>query len=203
MTKPTFFDIRALLAQVALPFYQIKRDMPLPFENHRNENDAEHSWSLAFLGCALAPEVDPALDVGKVTIFATLHDVVEVKAGDTSYWADQTLHDTKIEREKRALHDLTKQFPQFPNLFAYIHEYEQKSSNEALFVYALDKFLNMFIVFESKGYYMHKNKLTSSFTRPRLQKQRTKAHAHPVVARYYDALEHELYKHPEYFYPQE
>ncbi len=201
MPKITLEDISLLFNKVVLPFYQLERDMPLPVKNHRNENDAEHSWSLTLLACALAPEIDPALDVGKIAIFATVHDVVEIKAGDTSLWADQSLHDTKAGREKDALASFTRQFPQFPSLFNYIHQYEQKDTDEALFVYALDKLVNLLIVYEAKGYYYkNKYKITHNAARERLETHRSKAHSHPKIAAYYEELRRVLDDHPEYFY---
>ncbi len=43
MNKPTHEDIENLLRKIILPFYHIKRDMPLPVGERRWENDAEHS----------------------------------------------------------------------------------------------------------------------------------------------------------------
>lgn len=43
MAKPTHSDIDSLLRTLVLPFYHIKRDMPLPLGERRWENDAEHS----------------------------------------------------------------------------------------------------------------------------------------------------------------
>lgn len=76
MSQPDFSDIQQLVRQLVLPFYTLERDLPLPIQNHRNENDAEHSWSLALLACSLAPEIDPQLDVGKICQYAVVHDLV-------------------------------------------------------------------------------------------------------------------------------
>ncbi len=75
--RPTSDHIQHLLTELVIPFYELKRDMPLPIPSRRMETDAEHSWSLSILACSLAPEIDPSLDVGRVCQFAVLHDLTE------------------------------------------------------------------------------------------------------------------------------
>src|SRR3712207_5365806 len=96
-------DIKSLFHKIIIPFHTIERDTTLPLANHRSDNDAEHSWSLSLMAVALAPEINPQLDVGKISIFATVHDLVEIYAGDTSVWAEPALQDNKAQREKEAL----------------------------------------------------------------------------------------------------
>lgn len=194
-------DIKRLFHKVIIPFHTIERDTTLPLPSHRADNDAEHSWSLALLAIALAPEIDPKLDVGKVSIFATVHDLVEVYAGDTSVWADKTQHESKEERESDALARLKTDFPEFTTLFAYIDEYETGLSSEAKFVYALDKFLNLLAIIEDKGYYYRvKHKITKERYLEQLKDHKIKAHTHPVVAQYYDELRELFDKNPAHFY---
>lgn len=194
-------DIKHLFHKVIIPFHTIEQDTTLPLSDHRTDNDAEHSWSLALLAIALAPEVDPDLDVGKVSVLATVHDLVEIYAGDTSVWADTAHIKHKKEREAKALTQLKKDFPQFPTLFAYIDEYEASSSNEAKFVYALDKFLNLLAIIEDKGYYYRvKHKITRERYLEHLKSHKTKAHTHPVIGRYYDELRELFDKNPAHFY---
>src|SRR5438874_2443476 len=110
MPKPNFDEIRKFVRELVLPFYQLERDLSLPIQNHRNETDAEHSWSLALIAIALAPHIDPALDVNKACTFAIVHDLVEVYAGDTSVWAADEHHATKHGREVAALEQIKKRF---------------------------------------------------------------------------------------------
>ncbi|MEK7152377.1 MAG: HD domain-containing protein, partial [Patescibacteria group bacterium] len=114
MSRPTHTQIEYLLRTLVLPFYHIKRDMPLPIGERRRENDAEHSWSIAMLACSLAREIDPNLDVGKICQFAVAHDLVEVYAGDTSTFASEAKHASKAEREEKALQTITREFAHFP-----------------------------------------------------------------------------------------
>jgi 5'-deoxynucleotidase YfbR-like HD superfamily hydrolase len=78
MAKPTYAEVERLFSDLVLPFYYLERDMALPGKVHRNETDAEHSWSLAFIGCSLAAKVDPSLDLGLIAQLAIVHDVLEV-----------------------------------------------------------------------------------------------------------------------------
>ena len=200
MSQPSFEDLENFLQNLILPFYEIERDLSLPIQNHRNENNAEHSWGLAVMGLSLAPLVDPKLDVGKVAIYAVIHDLVEVFAGDTSVWAEQKLLDSKEPREKQARKVLAKRFSNFPYLIQSVNEYDKKDTPEAKFVYALDKFLALLTLYEDKGYYYLRGKIT----RERFDKQhelhRKKAHSHPDIASYYEQLRAAFDAHPEYFY---
>ncbi len=195
-----FEDIKMLVHELILPFYQLERDLSLPIQNHRNETDAEHSWSLALLVLALAPKIDPKVDVHKACSFAVIHDLVEVYAGDTSVWAANDQHATKHEREAKALKIIKEHFKQFPSLGQLIEEYESKNSNEALFVFALDKFLALLMLYEDKGYYYHRDKITKQRFDKQFELHRKKAKSHKEVSKYYELLRAEFDAHPEFFY---
>jgi 5'-deoxynucleotidase YfbR-like HD superfamily hydrolase len=197
----TLDDIKQLFRTIIIPFHTLERDMPLPLPNHRPDNDAEHSWSLSFLAISIASEIDPTLDVGKVSIFATVHDLVEVYAGDTSVWADAATLASKSQREQLALQKLRTNFPHFPSIFRYIDEYEARQSNEAKFVYALDKFINLLTIVEDNGYYYReKYKITKAQYQQQLVSHKQKAHSHPAVGKYYDELRALFDTNPEHFY---
>ncbi len=198
-SKPEFKDIQKLLNELILPFYEIDRDLYLPIQNHRRENDAEHSWSLALLAMALAPEVDESLDVGKVAMFAVVHDLVEVYAGDTSVWAAKEEHATKAQREKAAAATINKRFTRFASIGKTIDEYESKKSPEAKFVWALDKFLALLMLYEDGGYYYHHHKITYEQFEKQFVTHRKKAHADPVVKEYYEQLR-KKFSDPKYFH---
>jgi 5'-deoxynucleotidase YfbR-like HD superfamily hydrolase len=194
-------DIKKFFHKVIIPFHTIERDLTLPLPDHRADNDAEHSWSLSILSIALAPEIDSSLNVGLVAVFATVHDLVEVYAGDTPVWSSKDQLATKKEREDQSLKRLKSEFPYFSTLFSYIDQYETKSTKEAQFVYALDKFLNMLSIIEDKGhYYKEKNKITKVKYDAQLKSHRNKAHAHPAVAKYYDELRELFDNNPDNFY---
>src|SRR5262245_60113888 len=87
--KPTLDELERVVRELVIPFYRVDRDMYIPKDGRgtrKLENDAEHCWSLAFLACAIAPQVDASLDVGKIAQLAIVHDVPEIFAGDVSTW---------------------------------------------------------------------------------------------------------------------
>lgn len=200
MTKPTHTDIENLIRNIILPFYHIKRDMPLPIGERRWENDAEHSWSVAFLACVLAPQIDPQLDVGKIAQFATAHDVVEVYAGDTSTFAVEDDLLSKAEREEAALQRLAKEFTHFPWIVQTIEEYERRDTDEAKFVYALDKYITVAYDYIDEGKLFQERKMTLAEYNKSLEAHRQKAQHHTEVAKYYEEVRGLLDAHPEFFH---
>lgn len=200
MSQPDFSDIQQLVRQLVLPFYALERDLPLPIQNHRNENDAEHSWSLALLACSLAPEIDPQLDVGKICQYAVVHDLVEVYAGDTSVLAPGSELASKAVREAAALWQIKQRFTKFPWLTRTIEAYEKKADDEAVFVYALDKFLALLLLYEDGGYYYRHHKISKKRFDRQFRPHREKAHAHPAIGQYYDQLRDLFDALPELFH---
>lgn len=200
MKKPTHANIDKLICNIILPFYHVKRDMPLPIGERRLENDAEHSWSLAFLASALAPQIDPVLDVGKIAQFAIVHDIVEVYAQDTSVFANEDDLNSKHEREALALSRIAAEFPQFPWIVKTIEEYERRDTNEARFVYALDKYIAIAYDYIDEGKLFRERKVTLDEYNGHLVSHRKKAHTHDKVAEYYEEVRALLDANPEFFH---
>jgi putative hydrolases of HD superfamily len=114
------------------------------------ENDAEHSFQLAVLAIYIIDAEKLSLDLSKVLLFALLHDLPEVHTGDVS------AHDTvarigKEEREKVSIQLILQEFPEFNTFKTAIEEYEALESDEAKFVYALDKIIPGINVLENGG----------------------------------------------------
>ncbi len=202
MKKPTHADLENLIRKIILPFYHVKRDMPLPIGERRWENDAEHSWSVAFLACALAPQIDPKLDVGKIAQYATAHDVVEVYANDTSTFATEEELASKAEREEAALERIAKEFAHFPWIVQTIKEYERKATDEAKFVYALDKYIAVTYDYIDEGQLFRERKVTLVEYSKSLEAHRKKAQSHPEVGKYYEEVRSLLDSHPEFFHAE-
>jgi putative hydrolase of HD superfamily len=199
-SKPHHADVQDLIQSLILPFYHVKRDSPLPIGERRFENDAEHSWSLALLACALAPEVNKKLDVGKICQFAIAHDLVEIFADDTSNFADPEKVASKDVREEQALRKIEIEYAHFPWIVDTIHAYERKDTEEAKFVYALDKYLPVYFDYLDHAKLFRERKLTLDAYNKILEPHREKAHAHPAVAEYYDEIRDLINQHPEYFH---
>lgn len=200
MSKPTHDQIEKLITKVILPFYHVKRDMPLPVGERRSENDAEHSWSLAFLACALAPEIDQKLDVGLICQFAIVHDLVEVYAGETAVHGNPQYVRTKDTRETEAAKILEKEFVYLPWISETMAAYSRKDTDEAKFIYALDKYIPVFFDYLDQAQLFRERKMSLQKYNQELEQHRKKAHSHPEVGKYYDEVRAILNEHPEHFY---
>ena len=107
----------------------------------RHENDAEHCYQLALVAWFLLETHQLNLDKTKVIGLAMVHDVVEAYAGDMTAFASPEQRALHAEREKQAAQTLQADWPTFTSLHELIAEYETRETDEALFVYALDKLL--------------------------------------------------------------
>jgi putative hydrolase of HD superfamily len=144
---PRLIEFQKLL----LTFSQIDRVIDRKHHDaYIRENDTEHSYNLALTAWYLAPYF-PQLDSNSLIKFALAHDLVEVHAGDTYAFADKELIDSKAAREAEAVKQLKADWPDFPELHDVIHEYEQKTSEEAKFIYALDKIMPIMTIYISEG----------------------------------------------------
>lgn len=202
MTKPKLEDVKQLVHEIVLPFYLIDRDMDIQLTNtrHRKETDAEHAWSIALVACSIAPLIDKRLDVGKIAQLAVVHDLVEIYAGDVSIWGTKEDLAQKEKREAESLKKLELKFGHFPWLIENIKEYEHKSSNEALFVYAVDKLVPFFFRVLVKPAPFERKQLTLDEFKVGIEKSRIKAKSHPIISEYFEEMLEVFFSHPEYFY---
>ena len=200
MTKVPIASLQQLIEEVIFPFYRVERHTPLRFQPGRWENDAEHSWSLALIAAALAPHIDPTLDIGKICQFATVHDLVEVYAGDTSNFATESEKATKDKREAAALKKLESNLRALPWITKTITEYERQDMPEARFVKATDKLIPILYDYIEEGQFYHEEKITIESWREQLQAHRQKAQAHPGVFEYYDEVWRMLETNPHFFH---
>ena len=91
------------------------------------ESVAAHSWGMAILALKLCPN---NLDLERVLKLCLVHDLPEVIVGDLTPSDDRS---TKAADERAAMQQLA---PEWVNLF---DEYEEQSTDEAVFVRSLDK----------------------------------------------------------------
>jgi len=202
MKKPTNDDVKKLIEEIVIPFSLIERDMSIPMENgHRQENDAEHSWSIALVACTLAPHIDPTLDIGLVSQYALVHDLVEIYASDVSIWADDKTLAQKDENERKALEVIKQKYSHFPWLTQTIEAYEKQDSNEALYVRSIDKYVPLIIRFLEDGRYFKERGITKEIFDRAIQTPRLKAHGHKAAAEYYEMMLKLYEEHPEQFAP--
>jgi putative hydrolase of HD superfamily len=121
-------------------------------DSDRNENDVEHSYSLAVLAWYINNLSKLNLNTDKLLKYALVHDLVEVYAGDTFlYHKDADFVRSKQKREKEAAHKLKKEYSDFSELHKTIEQYEKHEDEESKFIYALDKIEPMLNIYMDKG----------------------------------------------------
>lgn len=110
----------------------------------RRENTAEHSWQIIVFAQILLPYAKDRdkIDLLKVLKMLSIHDVVEIGAGDTFVY-DQAAHKGKYEREWACANELFGILEEplrseFLNLW---QEFEAKESPEAIFANAVDRIM--------------------------------------------------------------
>ena len=105
----------------------------------RNENDAEHSWHMAIMAYLLREYSNEPVDIARVMLMCLIHDVVEIDAGDTYAYDEESLA-TQQEREDRAKERLFSMLPQdqAEELTEIFEEFEAYETPESKFAHAMD-----------------------------------------------------------------
>jgi putative hydrolase of HD superfamily len=122
-------------------------------DGSRKENDAEHSWHLAVMAAILSEyAVQKNLDILQVVKMVLIHDVVEIDAGDTYLYDEQAAKD-KAEREQKAADRLFHLLPedQAEEFRMLWEEFEERTTPEAKFAAALDRFQPLLHNYLTKG----------------------------------------------------
>ncbi len=181
----TLNGVQFLAEHAYIPFAEIERAIPWPLSKiDRNENDAEHSYSLALIGATLAEPL--GLDSAKVTLYATVHDFVERYAGDTSVW-DEKLLETKEQREAEALEFIRANYPE--TLSNTIEDYDNLVDEESKFIYALDKLIPTIMIVADNGRFWKENSISYAMFLERAQYVTAqKVAIYPVVSLWYQEL---------------
>jgi 5'-deoxynucleotidase YfbR-like HD superfamily hydrolase len=126
------------LGKSAMYFSRIER-IPRYADGER-ETDTEHSFMLALVAPELAAALEYPLDIGLVSQFATVHDLIELKTDDvaTFLFTDSQQHQKEIT-EHQALGELLNELP--PHTAHLVGRYESQTEPEARFVRYVDKLL--------------------------------------------------------------
>jgi putative hydrolase of HD superfamily len=106
----------------------------------RLENSAEHSWHLVLAAVVMAEHASVEVDLLRVLEMLTMHDLVEIDAGDTFAY-DAGHLGTKTERERAAADRIFALLPldQRARFRARWEEFEAHETPEARFANALDR----------------------------------------------------------------
>jgi hypothetical protein len=132
-------EIIDLVSGIITPLFKQEFTIVMPFNKKRHENVAEHSFGVSMLACALAEQIDPTLDTGKIAEYAIVQDVVEVYVGDVTVWESDEAMQKKIRDNSLASQQILKDYPLFPWISRKYQEFEKLDTPEKRFVYALDK----------------------------------------------------------------
>ena len=188
-----------LMTNLLIPSATVFRTTKVQPQLDRFENDAEHSFLLATLGCAVAQQMSPHLDLGKVSQYALVHDLVEAYAGDTSIWASAEDHASKAKREEEALELIEKRFgKRFPWVDQTIKKYELFDEPESCFVYALDKIIP-YIVMASIDHQPFPP--SEALYEEKMEIARTKIERYPELLSLFEDLYEDIKKRPHFFKP--
>ena len=129
----------------------ILRRTPLA-DASRLENSAEHSWHMALAAMTLAEYAPADIDQRRVLELITVHDLVEVYAGDTFAY-DLEAHATKAQRERDAAERLFGLLPGDQAVYfrECWDEFEAGGTREARYANALDRFQALLLNMSSGG----------------------------------------------------
>lgn len=136
MTRPD--DTLFFLQQMIIDLSLIDRRHYLAGTDRR-ENDIEHSASVMLLCWYIHDHYEIGLDITRIIKYALVHDFVERYAGDVNTYASAEELAAKVEKEREALTRLSTEFAAFPDLVRSMQAYEDRSDDESLFVWTVDK----------------------------------------------------------------
>jgi putative hydrolase of HD superfamily len=121
-------------------------------QSRRAENDAEHSWHFCLCVLVLAEHANVTIDVLRVLKMAIVHDLVEIDAGDTFAY-DAAAMVNQHEREAIAADRIFGLLPadQAREFRALWDEFEARTTPEAKFAHACDRFQPMLLNARTEG----------------------------------------------------
>jgi putative hydrolase of HD superfamily len=182
-----------------LRFSVIERATRHPDNFEKHETDTEHSYTLAMAAWFLA-QYFPQFDEHTIIKLSLVHDLLEVHAGDTYAFADASVLSGKAEREAAAVEQLAKEWPDFPEITSAIHEYEARQTDEAKFIYALDKLMPILLNYLNQGRsWQHHGVTFEKF----VAEKEAKIPISPEIYAYYKELLAILQEHLDFFANEE
>jgi putative hydrolase of HD superfamily len=108
----------------------------------RQESVAEHTWMMSLLAIVLLPKMQVKLDLTKVLKMIVIHDLAEAITKDMPAWESLANKAAKTKAEKLAITQIFSVLDEDSRaeLTKLWEEYEERKSNEALFVKVMDTF---------------------------------------------------------------
>jgi 5'-deoxynucleotidase YfbR-like HD superfamily hydrolase len=177
------------LQQLVADFSKVTR-APQLSDTGRLENDVDHSYALALTCWYLAPKLAPELSMEKIFKYALAHDIVELHAGDTFIFAEQSRLASKSEREDAATRQLYEEWPDFTEMVDSAKGYKEKIDEEAKFVKAVDKILPLIVIeLGENSEFWNRHKITLGMERENKVTILVSDHVAPYYKRVIDWLE--------------
>ncbi|MBI3983942.1 HD domain-containing protein [Candidatus Microgenomates bacterium] len=165
----------------------------------RLESDPEHSYKLADLALALAPRLNPGLDLVRVLEYALHHDKIENIVGDTSVWASAEMLDSKAQREADGMPALELALSLHPRITEIAHRYHARADAESRFVFALDKIEAILTIIYNRGLTWQDGSITAAMHQEKRVGLRKKVAQAPELLPLFDEIAAYLDAHPELF----
>lgn len=123
-------------------------------DDSRRENTAEHSWHTILVAQLLYEyaENKQELDLLQIVKMITIHDLVEIYAGDTFIF-DEKSNKNKFNRENQAAKKLFELLPydQGKEFYDLWLEFEKEETPNAIFASAIDKLMPVLLNTYSTG----------------------------------------------------
>ncbi len=110
------------------------------YASGRRENSAEHSWHVALMAAVLQPYANEPVALLHTIKMLLVHDIVEIDAGDTFAYADQS---SKAADEADAAARIFGMLPeaQRDEFVALWEEFDARTTPEARFANAMDRLM--------------------------------------------------------------
>lgn len=123
-------------------------------DDSRRENTAEHSWHSVLMAQILFEHADnkEELDLLHILQMITVHDLVEVYAGDTFMYDEEGYKD-KFERENAAAQQIFGLLPedQYRTYYDLWLEFEDESTPNAIFAASVDRLMPVLLNTHNSG----------------------------------------------------
>ena len=133
-------------------------------DGNRQENSAEHSWHISLMANILQEYAEDGVDLLRVNNMLLIHDIVEIDAGDTFAFADQTELDGQLDKELKAADRIFGLLPekQFQSMKTLWLEFENAKTADAQYAKAMDRMLPLLQNMQNGGGSWAKHKVNKS-----------------------------------------
>ncbi|WP_312076840.1 HD domain-containing protein [Chryseobacterium sp.] len=141
-------------------------------DDSRRENTAEHSWQIVILAQILFPYAKNRADIDllRVIRMLSIHDLVEIEAGDTFLFDEEAMAG-KFEREKLSAQKIFGILgePLRTEFFNLWLEFEEEETPDAIFACAIDRIMPFILNSHTSGKSWTEAKVTEAQVRKMLE----------------------------------